>query len=164
MQLNISLAAAFILALVAACSSLEVSQDFDESYNFSNLKTFNWSTAPATGAPKGTRSPMLLNPLTEQKIRRAVERQLTAKGFQKQATNPDFMIDYYLGVQSKSVRGRRSSWNYDEGSLVLDFIDPKTKDLIWRGRAADWVEETDVPDEASINNIINQMLAKFPPS
>ncbi len=166
MQSKSPLTAALIVIFVAACSSLEVSQDYDQSYNFSNLKTFNWRTAPATGAPKGTRSPMLLNSLTEQKIRRAIERQLTAKGFQKQQGNPDFLIDYYLGVQSKSVRGggRYGSWRYDEGSLVLDFIDPKTNELIWRGRAADWVEDTEVMDEAEINDVIKQMLAKFPPT
>jgi hypothetical protein len=164
MKLNTSLPVASIFILLAACSSLEISQDYDESYNFSNLKTFNWETTPATGAPKGTQSPMLLNPLTEQRIRRAVEGQLVAKGFQKQETNPDFLIDYYLGVQSKRVGTRRSSWRYDEGSLVLDFVDSRTNELIWRGRVADWVEDRDVADEASINNAIKQMLAKFPPS
>jgi hypothetical protein len=107
---------------------------------------------------------MLVNPFTEQKIRRAVERELTAKGFQKQETNPDFLIDYVLGVQSKRVDSYRRYMIYDEGSLVLDFLSTRTKELIWRGRAADWIEGTDIADEATINDIVKQMLAKFPPS
>lgn len=80
MKLNTLFTAALVLILVAACSSLEISQTYDEEYNFSDLKTYNWKTALATVAEKSTRSPMLVNPFTEQKIRRAVERELTAKG------------------------------------------------------------------------------------
>jgi hypothetical protein len=53
---------------------------------------------------------------------------------------------------------------YDEGSLVLEFLSGGTNELIRRGGAADWIEGTDIADEASINDIVKQMLAKFPPS
>jgi hypothetical protein len=164
MKLNTLFTAALVLILVAACSSLEISQTYDEEYNFSDLKTYNWKTALATVAEKSTRSPMLVNPFTEQKIRRAVERELTAKGFKKQETNPDFLIDYVLGVQSRRVNSYRRYMIYDEGSLVLDFLSARTNKLIWRGRAADWIEGTDIANEASINEIVKQMLARFPPS
>ena len=62
--------------------------------------------------------------------------------------------------------GGVSTIHYQQGTLILDFIDPKTKNLIWRGVAEGVVPARTSPEksEKKINEVVQQMLKKFPPS
>ena len=52
-----------------------------------------------------------------------------------------------------------------EGTLVLDFLDAKTKSLVWHATASGAVRPTASPEEQQqrINEVITQLLARFPP-
>ena len=77
-------AAAYALAAVL-CSTpafaIDVKTDHDREADFSKRKTWAWK--PGTEAP---------NPLTEQKIRMAVESAMRAKGLQKVESAPDLWV------------------------------------------------------------------------
>jgi len=54
---------------------------------------------------------------------------------------------------------------YDEGSLILDFVTPQTRELIWRGAAKAEVDEAYSPStkREQINEAVRCMLEQFPP-
>jgi len=61
--------------------------------------------------------------------------------------------------------GGVSVYEYELGTLILDFVDTKTKQLIWRATAEAIVTPTSTPEKQTekINNAVKQILDSFPP-
>ena len=73
-------------------------------------------------------------------------------------TTPASAFDWYYG-------GRTFVSQYEEGTLLLDFVNPKSNQLMWRGSAKATVMENASPEkrEARINEGVQKILAQFPP-
>ncbi|MDB4433388.1 DUF4136 domain-containing protein [bacterium] len=167
--------------LALGCSTIEISTDYHRNTDFASLKTFAWIPEPQ----KTTGDPRLDNSLLDQRIRKAVDAQLQFKGYEKQPAPPaDFFIAYHLSIESKidvSVVngyggvgwgrywgggiGYTSVTEWDQGSIVLDFLEPKTRNLIWRGvaRAEIYFDSTPEEREERTNKAIRKILERFPP-
>jgi hypothetical protein len=155
------------LALCAGCSSLQVSQDFDTHFDFSQLHTFGFLSAPPgrTG----------VDDLTLRRVQDAIAKELTAKGYVK-SDNPDFGVAVHGGKKTETdIESYGYGWGwwgpgdvdvyqYDVGTLIVDFVDSKQKEMVWRGTAEDVLGAT-TPEEktAQIDAAIAKMLAPFPP-
>ena len=175
---NILLALALGFAVVGCATSPDAMDvDYDTAKDFAAQKTFAWM--PATGNA-------VANELLVKRIRSSVDRQLQAKG-RTPADNPNFLIAMDLsgktayggstgvGVSfgipvgragSVSVGGGKSKpIETTEGTLVLHFLDAKTKALFWKGIASGAVQPGASPQEQQkrIDDVIAQMLAHFPP-
>ena len=88
-----------------SCSTVRVSQDYRPETDFSNLKTYRWQ--PVAQDIQGD-EPMD-DPLRDERIQKAVERNLHALGFRDvTAAEPDFFIDFqysvYRVMESNGVR------------------------------------------------------------
>lgn len=167
-----------ILLIVAACSSIRVSSDFDREANFANYKTYSY-TQEAEQLP--------IDDLNKRRIFSAIDRELTAKGFSK-SDNPDVWIDLKLKAEQKESAtatstpsyygaGYRYGWgggfstttiNYEkyvEGTLFVDMIDVAKKQLVWQGRAVKTIdpESSAAKREDNINYAIKQIFTKYPP-
>jgi hypothetical protein len=151
--------------------------DYDTEADFSALKTYNWMPATGNAADE----------LLVKRIRNAVDTQLQAKGHELVANNADFLIAMQLSGQTTyggsagvgmsvgipvgragriSVGGGKSKpIEKKEGTVVLDFLDAKTKALVWQGTASGTVRSDASPEEQQqrINEVVSQMLADFPP-
>ena len=182
MRLNI-LPSFLFLTMLMACASGRVNYDYDPDANFASLKTFDWMKQSAK-ASVGVKEALARNTLLDKRIKNAVNRQLTAKGLKQDSSNPDFVIAYHVGVEDKiniqdwgysyAVRGRY--WGvrtrdvqvhqYKEGTLILDFVDAKTKELLWRATGSGVAKENPTPAEVekSINKAIAKFLENFPPA
>lgn len=171
-SLRIILSLALIAGLVS-CSSVNVKTDYDRELNFSNLKTFDWMAHPQNSSA----NPLLRNTLLEQRVQSAVTRELAAKGYQKASGQADFLIAYHAGLQDKVdvtswgyAYGRRGRYwandvtitQYTQGTLVLDFVDAKSKELVWRGWATGVVGEPKKAQE-KIDQAVAKIVEKFPP-
>jgi hypothetical protein len=180
-----------LAAMVAGCSSLEISYDFDPKADFAGLKTYGWIKEP----PKPTGDPRIDgNTILETRIHDAVDSGLVARGFRKVSADPDFLVAYHVSLDRRqsvqtlnSYYGYGGGWGYgygasyrpgywagapetyvyeyEEGTLILDIVDPKNKELIWRGSAQDEVHFKSTPekDQAQLNEAVRKMLEKFPP-
>ena len=163
----------FFIGFTISCSPIyDVKHDYDQQTNFSALKTFDWMQAPQrTG----------VNSLIVQRVKNAVNAELEAKGLTMTSDNPDFLIAEYHGKKDKIQisdwgygRSHRygyaptgiSAYEFEEGSLILDFVDPESKKLIWRGSAKAQVHDIETPEEREklINAAVNEILKKYPPS
>ena len=162
----------FFIGLTISCSTIyDVKHDYDRQANFSGLKTFDWMQAPERAGE---------NDLIVRRIKKAVNTELQAKGLLKTANNPDFLIAEYHGKRDQIQvsdaghgRGGRygyrpvgvSAYTFEEGSLILDFVDAKSKQMIWRGSAKAEVQNIMTPEEREklINEAVKKILKKFPP-
>jgi hypothetical protein len=61
--------------------------------------------------------------------------------------------------------GKSKAREKKEGTLVVDFVDAKTRSLLWRATATDAVDPSASAEERQkkIDEVIAAMLAHFPP-
>lgn len=173
-----SILLAVVLAL-AGCAAprYDIDFDYDTGENWAALKTYDWQ--PPTGNA-------VKDELLVKRIRGTVDKGLEKKGLTR-SPNPDFLIAMQLSGKTAyggstavgvsvgipvgragrvSVGGGKSKpIEVKEGQIVLDFIDAKSKSLLWRATAAGSAKPATSPEEQQerIDQIIGEMLAGFPP-
>ena len=177
---GLGLALAVLAAGCATSSSsgMNVTFDYDTAANFDALRSFNW--LPPAGNAAG-------DELLVKRIKTTLDTQLMDKGRVPAESDPDFLIGMQLSGKTTyggsagvgvsvgipvgragrvSVGGGKSqAIEKKEGQLVLDFVDAKTKALLWRATASGAVNPQATPDEQQqrINAVIAEMLSHFPP-
>lgn len=176
-----------LLVLCGACASLQVSTDYNPAYDFSKLKTYSWldnSTTPSSDA-------RINNGIVVARVRAAVEKNLAAKGYTKVAPGTADFVVSWLGDINKKLRidtinhfyspygygalardpywggGLRTSTatEYDEGTLIVDILDPVQHKLIWRSIGTDRLKTGNNPAKANsaMDAAIATIMARFPP-
>ncbi len=170
-----------VVLLAAGCSSVSVSHDFDPKVDFASLRTYGWIAAPQSASSDSIQRELASDSLVEGRVKQAVNQQLALKGLRETTQNPDFLVAFHTGVQDKTDiqswgygygywgmgGGGISTINYQEGTLILDFVDPKTNNLIWRGVGKEVVGQGGMSPEKRqerIDNAVEQILKKYPPS
>ena len=155
------------LALIAGlvgCATAQVNTDWDANAQFTNYHTYAWMDTPHMQA-------MQQATLFDRRLRGSVEEQLTAEGLRKADTNDeaDLLLVYHTGVKDKidvqqwGYFGRQ--WDvreYQQGTLVLDLVDAKSKSLVWRGTASGEVSGGADPSSETIAKTIKKMFERYP--
>ena len=121
-----------------------------------------------------------LTDIDRKRIREAAAAELGARGFAFNETAPDFRVAMHGGTKTR-VRVTDSGYRYgpgpwwgghgvdvyqyEEGTLILDVVDAKSNELIWRGTATGVVNPDATPEqkEKQIREAVTKMLANFPP-
>jgi hypothetical protein len=178
-------AAGGALVLALGCATDHGRFDFDPAASFAAYRTFAFA-APELG--EGDRAApsedVARSPLTDERVRAALERALVAKGLSvapietanllvafdvssRRATRTEVYPD---GI---AVRWPRRWWIehwqrvyteiYTEGLLVVDLIDAKTRRLAWRGWTADPLPRSGAYPERVIDHAVDQVLRNYPP-
>ena len=143
--------------LVGSAAAQAVQSDFDRSFQFSNLKTFSFAVQK-----RGPADPLAADSLNDGRIKSGLESQLRINGFRSDVETPDFVIAYYVTTKNKlSVQdygygpprwfgGRDIRVNqYSEGTLMVDFVDTRTNQVVWRGRAVGTLDMKGVDKKVS---------------
>jgi hypothetical protein len=162
-------AGAILIGFLAAVSAQaqSVQSDFDRSFNFSNLKTFGFAVQR-----RRANDPLAGDSLNNERIRMALESQLIANGYRRENEDADFAIVYHVTTKEKlSVQdygyGPPRFWGsrnihvdqYSEGTLLVDFINVKTNQVIWRGRASGTLEMKGV--DKKISKSVEKLVKQF---
>jgi hypothetical protein len=179
--IKIVLVLIFVGFIVSCSKTYNVKSNYDRQVNFADLKTYDWLTVPESAT---------LDKGAIQNIKNAVNTQLKAKGLAAASSNPDFLIAEHVGKQSKvettdwgyGYRPHRETMGgygggysgaskptlrqYEEGVLILDFIDPKTKEMIWRGSVKAEIKKGNTPEKSEklINEAVRKILRNYPPA
>jgi len=175
------LMAIIALAMVAAgCSTISVNHDLRFRSGFRDLQYVRVAAGACDGDWRrgGARQQ---NTLLDKRIRSAVEAELQAKGMTAD-TRPPLYYCLPTGVDSKinvTDWGTRihayGGWygdrdvdvyQYEEGTLIVDLIDAKTHQLVWRGTATKTLEDNPSPErmEQNLREVVGKMFASYPPS
>ncbi len=177
----------FALLLLTGCSSVQVSQDYLPDTQFYDLKTYQWQSE--TQKPTGNK--LVDNPLLDKRIRSAIEQSLANKGYRKITEGtPDFYVAYSYLLKSKlesrdsgvgfgygfgvsrpgsyvgvGVNSGQEIREYNQGNLLIDLINSKTKELIWRGTGTRRVSDHSTPEKTTkmVNEMVGKVLEQFPP-
>lgn len=163
----VSLLGLMLGLLVGSAAAQSVQSDFDRTFQFSNLKTFSFAVQR-----RGATDPLAADTLNNGRIRTGLESQLIANGFRMETEKANFVIAYYVTTKNKlSVQdygygpprwfgGRDIRVNQDtEGTLMVDFIDARTNQVIWRGRAIGTLELKGV--EKKISKSTEKLVKQF---
>jgi len=153
--------------LVGSAAAQSVQSDFDRTFQFSNLKTFSFAVQR-----RGATDPLSTDSLNDGRIRTGLESQLIANGFRMETEKADFVIAYYVKTKNKlSVQdygygpprwfgGRDIRVNQDtEGTLMVDFIDARTNQVVWRGRAVGTLDMKGV--DKKISKSTEKLIKQF---
>jgi hypothetical protein len=159
---------AMVLGLLAVSAAAQsVQSDFDRSFRFSELKSFSFAVQK-----RGATDPLAGDTLNDGRIRNGLESQLTANGFRMESEKADFVIAYYVTTKNKlnvqdfgygpprwfGSRDIRVN-QYSEGTLMVDFIDVKSNQVIWRGRAVGTLEMKGV--DKKISKSVEKLVKQF---
>jgi hypothetical protein len=165
----------------AACSSVDVTTDYDHSAPFARYKTY--SLAPAAHG-------QTLSPSSEAALRDSLRTELAARGiseapsgkadlavvrhaFHQEKVSVQHYTDWGYGYGGWPYRyGYYSMWagaprtytdvtQYTEGTLILDFVDRHTNKLVFRGTGKAIVEgpESNAP---KIQEAVRKIVAELP--
>jgi hypothetical protein len=178
------LALTFGLASCATSANVGVSSDFDHAVNFRAYKTWAWYPKQANdtegGPAKGYES------FTDQRIRDAVSKDLTAKGLTETTSAPDVYVAYTVRVENKQQvsggypyggygypyygygyggfpYGGGGSYNYKAGTVIIDIVDARRKELAWRGTGQAQLNQNSISEEETYR-IVNSVLGNYPPT
>ncbi len=167
-----------VLSLLAffGCSSISVSSDFNESTDFSELKTFAWMLK----TPKGDIDLGGVNQLDQERIQDAIAAELANMGYLEiMAGDSDFHVTYFVRTEERIqvqpmggplIRpywgmGYAEVYQYEEGTLIIDLVDAKQQHILWRGVAKgvlNWRGTTGGKTQL-ISETVQKVLAQFPP-
>ena len=177
MKLSVIFIALYTAIFTINCSPIySVSYDYDRNIDFVNLRTYSW--LPIAEEAK-------INTLDMERIKNSVNAELYKKGLKRATLNPDFKIAQHLGSKDKiqvtnwgydydpypyywrGYRGvgRSTVFQYEEGILILDFVNPKSNSLIWRGEAKGLLSGATTPHKRDklIREAVQKILQNFPP-
>ncbi len=160
--------------LFVGCSTLDVSVDYDESFEFKTAKTF--AVDNSMGKSQNT--------LFGSRTTNALENELKLKNYKKVSKEEaDLIFVFHASAKEKSdvqtsvgmggYRGFRyggmmmsttHTYEYQEGTLVIDALSPITKKVVWRGIGVKELQEKDTPAERTeaVNKAVKKIMEKFP--
>src|SRR5690606_21146969 len=93
-----------VLFFVASCSSVQVATDYDNTVNFDQFKTYAFMK---DGIDK-----MEISDLDKKRILKAIEEEMTAKGYTK-SDSPDLLINLFTySKQVVNVNTYYGGWGY----------------------------------------------------
>ena len=168
----ITVCTAVSLVTSTAGFAQNVQTDFDHQVHFTQYKSYSWQEIKPGDS------------LWDSRIKTAVNVQLEAKGLrqvadggdiaivaiktsQKQRTLQTFYDDFGGGWRWRGFGGFGESTtteqDYQEGTLVIDLYDGKTKQLIWRGSTESVLSDKAEKNEKHLDKGVAKMFKNFPP-
>jgi hypothetical protein len=173
--LTLVAAGASMLALTS-CATMNVSSYVARGVDFTGYRTYAWGPADtvSTGDPR-----LDNNPFFHERVYAAVEEKLATRRFEKTTSGtPDLLVHFHPSMTQRIEAGALDReyeycsvgdcrpYVYESGTLVLDFVDPRTNKVIWRGwaeRSMDGVVDNQEWMEESIDEAVARILDKLPP-
>src|SRR5712675_1486766 len=168
-KMLVSIATFFVFV---AASFAQVKTDYDHNANFGQYKTYSWAKVQ-------TKDPLMVD-----RIKDAVNAALTAKGWTQVDSGGDVSVGAVEITQQQQTLntfydgfggGRRwggfggfgdattTTETYKVGSLVVDLLDAKTRNLIWRGSSSDTLSDNADKNTKHLDKGVQKMFAHFPP-
>jgi hypothetical protein len=173
----------FVLAVVAAAlpaiaSAQKTTYDFDKTAPFAQFKTYSMQDGTPTK-----------NELIDKRLVAAIETQLAAKGFVRNDAAPDVVVVFHVAFdEQKDISSFSSGPMYGGygygwgggwgatttdvrvrdilvGTLAIDMIDAKRKQVAWRGLGTKEINTTAKPEkrDQNISKAVEKIFKNYPP-
>jgi hypothetical protein len=165
-------------AISVVCLFAKVTTDYDHKANFANYHTYSWIGVNVQ------------EPLWIDRIKSAVDSQLTAKGWQKVPSAGDAAVSavgathneqtlntfydgmgmggggwFHRGLGGGGGFGMSTTTteNTPIGTLHIDIFDGKTKNVIWHASMSDTLSSKPEKNDEKLKKSVEEAFKKFPP-
>jgi hypothetical protein len=180
MQGLLSGVVAMFVVCAVGCTSLDVKTDFDPTVDFSRFKTFAF-----TGLTDLDQRGILDNSLIRNRFETMIGKELRQKGLSQVPLDqsPDLLVHYWVGVKDKqqvqstgpayggyygygwgSGYGGVSTYEYREGTLITDLVEPTNKTLVWRATMVADLEDSMKENVELSEKALKKAFEGYPPS
>ena len=172
-----------VLLFLSSCVSVRVLSDYDKEANFNSFKTYAFYK---TGIDKAH-----ISDLDKKRILKAIDTELSAKGMVK-SENPDILVSIFTKEREQvdvynNYWGGMYGWGWSpwywggygpgwgwnspavstrtQGSLYIDLIDAKNKELVWQGKGVGTLSNTKNIEkkEERIREFVAEIMQQYPP-
>jgi len=174
------LGALLLLTLAGCASGPRIRTNQDPAVDLAAFRTYNFEPQLGTDRPGYTS-------LLSQYLKTATSRELEARGYRR-SDDPDMLVNFYVQTREKVQtttspsgpsyggyygyrRGYYDVWGgyetrttqYTEGTLNIDIVDARRRQLAWEGVAVGRVrEETLENPQPRIDAVVAQIFEQFP--
>lgn len=169
LRIGTTLIIAGVIIAIGCGNNVRVKTSYDEAATFDVYQTFAQAPPPAT-------APNLpgYSEITGRRIQDAIRKNLAAKGMTEAPwESADLLISMRVGGQGRTQvwddsvgwYGTGNTWstNYTEGSLVIEMVDRNKQRLVWHGWGSKDLFESSKTDEGTAAQVVDAILAKYPP-
>jgi len=158
------------VASLAACSTLRTSADYDRSTDFSRYRTF------------ALKDVKVKDDILSRRVEKTLETQLEARGL-SESDAPDLWIVPRVRLDHETqidTFGSGGGWRWHAwpgwsvstvekipvGTLVVDVVDARRDELVWRGTATDRLSPDATPAERdkAMDEAVAKLFRSFPPA
>jgi hypothetical protein len=160
------------VVLFAACSSgPTINTDYNPATNFAQYHSFSFKTTES-----------IADPIIESRIQTAIAAALTSKGWTRENQNPDIWVVPHVALSEQTqLNTYNEGWGYGwrwgggmsttqvqkipVGTVLIDLVDAKANQLVWRGTASNTLQEGLSPEQRqqNLNSAMQKLFANFPP-
>lgn len=172
-----------VLWITGCATGPTIRSDYDQNTDFSQYSTFRVMTSEEANEPRS------YDTLTDQRIRAAIVRELTARGYRRVEDDADLLANFAVATEEVQEVQRAPSayppgwyawrgtyyhpWpayayetyvtSYTRGTLYIDLVDARRRQLVWEGEAEGRVTEKVRQDpEPAINEAVAEIFARYP--
>ena len=161
--------------LLTGCAARSVT-DYDSAVVFG--KYGSWAFAPVEQNAGFTS-------LDDRRVREAIERELDRKAMRKlEADEADLLVDWRIVEEERleqsgvglgfgfgtghfgwAMAAPPPARQVTEGKLVIELVDNKTDQVVWRAASRRYLRESQSPETRSelIDEVVSEMFSKYPP-
>ena len=165
------------LLVAPACSTLKVSTDYDRTVDFAAYRTYGWIDTQE-----------IRNTLLKKRVMAAVDEELQGKGLVLKQDGSDLEVAIHPRFSSEvMVNTYSTGWGYSSGwggwggvgaggttstvrevpvgTLIVDLVDTRRKELVWRGTATSPIDSEASAEERQemVNDAIRKLFEDYPP-
>ena len=175
-----------LLTMLLGCSAKGVKTEYQETSNLVGLKTYGWfksDTLPGDNV-------RVNNPKVIEAVRNAVDKNLQQKGYQKvENGKADFLVTWFGAIEKKvqaesidhfysgygygpvmavstspAKNDGNSATEYEEGTILIDILNPAANKVLWRGAGSRRILEEPKEGDAVlyIDLVVSKIFNKFP--
>lgn len=166
--------------LASSCGpSLKVNSDYDRSVNFTEYKTFSMYNLATTHTVSRFNAERIIN---------SIRTEMAGKGYIEDDTNPDLMVNAVSVLLNKNgIKANTNSYgygsvyrpyaywgapvatsatfqtyNYKNGTLLIDVVDTKTTRMVWQGMGSAEIEKQPKNLDKTISRAVAKIMAGLP--
>ncbi len=174
---------ASVLVMTGCASQPRISSQARVGSDFSSYKTYAWVSPLATDRAG-------YSTIITSQFKTAVQAQMAARGYTFDANNPDLLVNFFSNTESRTEAysspsmnmgyyGYRGGYaygmgfpmygggvetrNYKVGTVSIDVVDAKRKELIWEGALEGTLSSKAMQNPGgAIQSAVGQIFTQFP--
>lgn len=162
-----------LIGLYGCSPAIRAYYNYDKNDNIQKYRTYTWEVEKESGTNS---NPLYYNQLRDGKIKSAVNDLLRVKGYMLTERDADLSMQYRIEIEERSIfwpdpdgylygdyymRPRQDMFMYHQGTLIIDFMNTKNKNLVWHGWAVAAMEvvnydttDTDILIKSAVTKIL----------